>query len=75
MVNIYEAKARFSKLVARVEAGEEIQIARAGRPVARLVPIDNPRSERKCGSWAGRIHLQQSLNAPDYEIWDEETSS
>ena len=40
-VNIREAKTHLSRLVARVEAGEEIVIAKAGRPVARLVPIDN----------------------------------
>ena len=39
-VNIREAKTHLSRLVARVEAGEEIVIAKAGRPVARLVPIE-----------------------------------
>ena len=38
MVNIHEAKTHFSKLLARVEKGERITVARAGRPVARLVP-------------------------------------
>ena len=38
-VNIYEAKTHFSRLIERVEAGEEVVIARAGKPVARLVPI------------------------------------
>jgi len=38
-VNIYEAKTHFSKLLARVMEGEEIIIAKAGKPVARLVPI------------------------------------
>jgi prevent-host-death family protein len=39
-VNVHEAKTQLSKLLQRVEAGEEIIIARGGRPVARLVPID-----------------------------------
>lgn len=39
-VNIHEAKTHLSRLVERVEAGEEIIIAKAGRPAARLVPID-----------------------------------
>ena len=39
-VNIHEAKTQLSKLLRRVSAGEEIVIARAGRPVARLVPIE-----------------------------------
>jgi prevent-host-death family protein len=38
-INVYEAKTQLSKLLARVEQGEEIVIARAGRPVARLVPV------------------------------------
>lgn len=38
-MNIYEAKAKFSELIARVESGEEVTIARAGRPVARLVGV------------------------------------
>ena len=37
--NIHDAKTHFSKLVAKVEAGEEVVIARGGRPCARLVPI------------------------------------
>ncbi len=39
MVNIHQAKTHFSRLIERVEAGEEITIARAGSPVARLVPL------------------------------------
>ncbi|HNQ88759.1 MAG TPA: type II toxin-antitoxin system prevent-host-death family antitoxin [Verrucomicrobiota bacterium] len=40
MVNVHEAKTHFSKLLARVERGERIIVARAGKPVARLVPAD-----------------------------------
>lgn len=40
MVNIHEAKTHFSKLLARVEKGERITVARAGKPVARLVPAE-----------------------------------
>lgn len=50
--NLHEAKTQLSKLVARVEAGEEIEIARAGKPVARLVPIvDVPKKRRQPGGW------------------------
>lgn len=45
-VNIHEAKTHFSKLIDRVANGEEITIAKAGRPVARLVPLP-PRVERR----------------------------
>ena len=49
-VNIHEAKTQFSRFVDQAEAGEEIVISRAGKPVARLVPLANPDSKpRKLG--------------------------
>jgi len=54
-VNIHEAKTHFSKLLRRVAAGEEIVIARAGRPVARLVPIEQVGAVRPLGEYAGKI--------------------
>lgn len=48
VINVHEAKAQLSKLLERIEAGEEIVIARAGVPVARLLPFE-PVSERKPG--------------------------
>ena len=44
VVNVHDAKTQLSRLLARVEAGEEITIARAGRPFARLVPLTSPAS-------------------------------
>ncbi|MGC2190982.1 MAG: type II toxin-antitoxin system Phd/YefM family antitoxin [Candidatus Dormiibacterota bacterium] len=61
-VNVYEAKTHLSQLLDRVAAGEEIVLARAGRPVARLVPIDRRTEPRVPGAWRGRVHL-----APDFE--------
>lgn len=52
-VNIHEAKTHFSSLIRRVQAGEEIVIARAGRPVARLVPADPKPPRRVPGSARG----------------------
>lgn len=46
-VNIHAAKTRLSALVARVEKGERITIARAGKPVAQLVPTPKPRRRRR----------------------------
>ena len=43
VVNVHEAKTHLSALIARAEAGEDIVIARAGKPVLRLVPVENPR--------------------------------
>jgi prevent-host-death family protein len=61
-LNIYEAKSRLSELVERVETGEEITIARAGEPVARLVPLKV--AERKPGAWAGKVIIAEDFDAP-----------
>ena len=63
-VNIHDAKTHLSRLVERVEAGEEITIARAGRPVARLVPLGAARP-RVLGALRGRIQLAPDFDAPD----------
>jgi prevent-host-death family protein len=63
-VNIYEAKTRLSQLVDRAEAGEEIIIARGGRPAARLVPFRQAAVERKPGRMRGRIRMGQDFDAP-----------
>ena len=55
VVNIYEAKTQLSKLLERVEAGESVTIARAGRPIADLVP--HRHAELVLGSLAGRIEF------------------
>jgi prevent-host-death family protein len=62
-VNIHEAKTHLSRLLARVAAGEEITIARAGRPVARLVPAAEP-APRSLGFDAGRVVIPDDFNAP-----------
>jgi prevent-host-death family protein len=56
-VNVYEAKSRLSQLLARVEGGEEITIARHGRPVARLVPYVAQRTPRRPGFWRGKVKI------------------
>lgn len=53
-VNVHEAKTQLSKLLARVAAGEEIVIARAGKPVARLVAVEQKRPRRVPGMDAGK---------------------
>jgi prevent-host-death family protein len=62
-VNIHEAKTHLSRLVERVEAGEEITIARAGRPVARLVPVQQ-RRPRRPGLWKGRVVISPDFDDP-----------
>ncbi|MFU8840692.1 MAG: type II toxin-antitoxin system Phd/YefM family antitoxin [Nitriliruptoraceae bacterium] len=61
-VNVHEAKTHLSRLLADVEAGEEIVIARGGRPVARLVKAEVP--ERRLGLLAGRLEVADDFDAP-----------
>ena len=62
--NIDEARTEFSKLVDRAEAGEEIIIAKAGRPVARLVPFEASTARRKPGGWEGKVWVADDFDAP-----------
>lgn len=63
-VNIHEAKTQLSKLIAKVEQGEEVVIARAGQPVARLVRANRSKRGRKLGEYAGRIWIADDFDAP-----------
>lgn len=63
-VNIHEAKTNFSKLVARANRGEEIIIAKAGRPLVKLVAITPPAKPRKSGSAKGMLSMSDDFNAP-----------
>lgn len=63
-VNIHEAKTQLSRLVERVEAGEEIIISRAGKPVARIVPLSPARTPREPGLLKGKIRIGKDFDAP-----------
>ena len=63
-VNIHEAKTHLSRLLTRVTSGEEVIIAKAGKPVARLVPIKEKRAHREPGSAAGKIVVLPDFDAP-----------
>jgi prevent-host-death family protein len=64
VVNIQEAKTQLSRLVDRAAAGEEIVVARNGRPVARLVALDTADAPRR-GGWArGEIRIGPDFDAP-----------
>ncbi len=72
-VNVGQAKTDLSKLLARVEAGEEVEIARDGIPVARLARIEQPvrpgeRFFAARGSLAGRIVIGEDFELSDAEI-------
>lgn len=62
-VNVHEAKTHLSRLLLRVAGGEEIVIARAGKPVARLVPIE-PKPQRIIGQDDGLFEVPDDFDAP-----------
>lgn len=63
-INVHEAKTHFSKLLERVALGEEVVIARAGHPVAKLVPIAPDVAERHPGSARGDVRVGDDFDAP-----------
>lgn len=71
-VNIHEAKTHFSKLLARVSAGEEIIIAKAGKPVARLGPIEPKATKRRVpGIDKGKIWMSDDFDVMSERELDE----
>ncbi|MCK5797336.1 MAG: type II toxin-antitoxin system Phd/YefM family antitoxin [Deltaproteobacteria bacterium] len=62
-VNIHEAKTHLSRLLSRVIAGEEIIIARSGKPIARLVPYEG-QTTRTFGRYAGQGYIAEDFDAP-----------
>ena len=62
-VNVHEAKTNLSQLLKQVEAGEEVIIARNGKPVARLVGLQK-RGKRQFGSMKGRISIDERFFEP-----------
>ena len=63
-VNVFEAKTNISKLLERVEKGEEVIIARAGKPVARLTQLESPKRPIVFGLMKGEIHIADDFDAP-----------
>jgi len=64
IINIHEAKTHLSRLLVRVGNGEEIIIARAGKPVARLVPVIDRLEKRKPGSAEGKVFIGEDFDDP-----------
>lgn len=71
-MNVHDAKTHFSRLIARVEAGEEIVIARAGKPVAKLVCYADPNPGRRpLGLFKGQIWMSDDFDDPlPDEFWN-----
>ncbi len=64
IVNLYEAKTSLSQLVERAAAGEEIIIAKAGKPRARLVPLADRATPRQPGGWEGKVFVADDFDEP-----------
>jgi prevent-host-death family protein len=67
-VNIQAAKTHLSRLVEEAVAGHDIVLAKAGRPLVRLVPVQADASPRKPGAWKGKVRMAQDFNAEDPRI-------
>jgi len=63
-VNVHEAKTHLSRLLERVSRGEEIIIAKAGRPVARLVSVEDRPARRVPGSASGLVVIREDFDGP-----------
>ena len=67
MFNTHDAKSKLSQLIRRAEEGEEVILARNGRPVAKLVPWRRS-VNRIPGAWAGRVHYRSDIVASDEDV-------
>lgn len=63
-INIHEAKTHLSRLLEKVAGGEEVVIAKAGKPIARLVPLDAPPQKRRLGLLTDKLHIPDDFDAP-----------
>jgi prevent-host-death family protein len=64
IINLYQAKTSLSQLVERAAAGEEIIIAKAGKPKARLVPLAERGQSRRPGGWEGKVWVAEDFDDP-----------
>ncbi len=63
-INVHAAKSQLSRLLDAVAGGEEVVIAKAGKPVARLISIDNPKQPRQLGTLAGEFTVPDDFDDP-----------
>lgn len=68
IVNIHQAKTNLSKLIAKVQEGNEITLAKAGKPVAKIVAYKEKKLPRKPGILKGKIFVPDNFNDEDEEI-------
>ena len=72
MVNVHEAKTHFSKLLEQAHAGQEIILAKAGKPYARLMPLAPEPTQRKAGRLGGRVGdaFFEPLPTEELDAWE-----
>lgn len=72
VVNVHEAKTNFSRLLEQAHAGQEIVLAKAGKPYARLVPLDREASKRQAGRLQGAVTetFFEPLSDEELSTWD-----
>ena len=63
-VNMYEAKTHLSKYVEQAEAGQDVIIARGGKPVARLTRVSPEKRKIRFGVLKGKVHITEDFDAP-----------
>ena len=63
IVNMHDAKSSLSRLVKRAASGEEILIARNGKPVARLTRLSSRKSSALVGAFAGKLHMADDFDS------------
>ena len=68
LVNIQAAKTHLSRLVEEAAAGEEIVLAKAGRPYVKLVPCTSSSTPRKLGGWEGELEIPADFDEVDVEL-------
>ena len=68
VINIHQAKTQLSKLIEKALAGEDVIIAKAGKPVAKLTAYKKPLKPRKLGLLKGKIHVPDNFDDEDEEI-------
>lgn len=68
IINIHQAKSNLSRLVEKALKGDDVIIARAGKPVARLVAYKKKLQPRKLGLWKGKVWVSPDFDEEDEEI-------
>lgn len=66
--NIHQTKTNLSKLLEKMQKGEDIIIAKSGKPIAKLVPYEEKLKPRKAGLWKGKIWVSDDFDDEDPEI-------